>query len=139
MTESAPGASVLYSKFSGGGFKGGTQGAGGIFFALLALRRLQDGQRSLQDCSKTRLRQSKTDPRWPKAPPRLSRWLQGASQTAQGGPKIDETPRKNDKGHPHLGFIFIPPKHPHVTPDAPMTLPKAPHIWLCVDNQLPTN
>ena len=46
----------------------------------------------LQDGSRTRHRQSKTDSRRPKAPPRPSRWLQGASQTAQDGPQIDENP-----------------------------------------------
>ena len=75
---------------------------------LLAFRRFQAGQRGPQDGSKTRLRQSKTDPRRHTAPPRLSRWLQGASQTAQDGPKIDKNPWKIDvKSHPHIGFIFV--------------------------------
>ena len=83
-----PGASVLSSKFSGGGSGGGTQGAGGItgipfssFWLSCWLsggsktvprhvsdnpRRTQDGPRRrqvFQDCSKALLRRPKTDPK----------------------------------------------------------------------------
>ena len=111
MTESALARPFFLPSSQGGGSGGGTQWAGGIAggggSTLLVLRRFQDDQRGLQDGAKTRLRQSKTDPRRPTAPPRLSRWLQGASQTAQDGPKIDKNQWKIDvKSHPHIGFIF---------------------------------
>ena len=95
MTESALARPFLIPSSQGGVQGGENRGLGGFsrasrdpFGALLALRRFQNGQRGLQDG----LRQSKMDPRRPKAPLRLSRWLQGASQTAQDGPKIDENP-----------------------------------------------